>query len=36
LEGIITADDLLELLSDELLSLSHLVKREIEREKEYT
>lgn len=34
LEGIVTVDDLLELLSEELLSLSRLVNREIEREKE--
>lgn len=36
LEGIVTVDDLLELLSEELLSLSRLVNREIEREKERT
>lgn len=36
LEGIVTVDDLLELLSEELLSLSRLVNREIEREKEGT
>lgn len=34
LEGIVTVDDLLELLSEELLSLSRLVNREIEREKQ--